>query len=122
MPRHQQRAVQRAAEVKRERSSAIAQGILERHRDRVEAAIAGGLRSKNENTRLKAAELALKLAMSGERQQATVDHQQAQIANTMSRDEMLAKLSTALTSGPVAAMLRQQIAEPIADAEIVSES
>lgn len=109
-----------SARTRRARSSAaLAQSMFERHADEVRRALLDVLRNGSPSQRIRAAETLVKAGLAGQRVESSEEensHRQ------MSRDELLAKLSTALTSGPTAGLLRQQLEAPeVVDAELVEE-
>jgi hypothetical protein len=98
----------KSAEIRARRSSEIAQQVVERHRARIEAAILAGLNSSNVNTRLKAAELALRAGMSGERMESA--EQRAEAAY-LDREQLLASVGKWLMGSPSGAMIARHLAE-----------
>lgn len=104
-------AGQRSGEVRQERASRIAQGVLERHAEEVEAALLAGLRSRSTSQRVKAAEVVVKLALSGQRQDAG---EVRDVAEHRSREELLAILTDKLSNGSQsAALVRRALAERV---------
>jgi hypothetical protein len=108
------KAVARAAaakgvQVRQNRASAIAQQILSRNADAVEKVFRQALRSDSESVRLKAASELVKLAVGSQRQDTNDAVAQVNAASTLTREQMLDKLATALTVGPTASLLRAQI-------------
>jgi hypothetical protein len=111
-------AAQRSAEVRRGRSAAaIAQAVYEDHQDDVKAALLHALRHGNVAQRIKAAEVITRAGLAAQRTEQAEQRDTVQAVSTLSRDELLDRLSRALTgAGPATALLRQRIE---ADADVI---
>jgi hypothetical protein len=101
------KAGKRSGEVRSGRASALSAEIVERHRAKIERAIVAGLESSSTTQRLKAAELALKIGLSGERIDST--ERKAEIEH-LDRRQLLDAITEKLTSGPTAALIGRHLA------------
>ena len=105
----------KAAETRTRRASELSAKLVEKHEAKIEGALVAGLKSSKTSERLKAAELALKMGLSGERNAVA---EQKTVGQERSRDELISAIVSKFDS-PAGALIRQRLAEGSIDSTAV---
>ena len=110
------RAAARSVEVRAQRASQVAQGLVVKHAERIEGAFVDALKNGTRSQRIRAAEGMLKLALASER----LDVAESKTGlEHLDRQQLLDQLAAGLTEARIGPLLRRRLEVIDGEAEVV---